>query len=162
MLLAAERILTALVFIYLLLIFIGGFILLGSLWLGYLDETFGLLRDYQPIKEYLYFATSGAIGGTLYCLRLFHTHYVRENLNIRRWWMWYVVRPILSAGTAVMMIILFQSGILIFEIGKDLSAKIALAFLSGYGFGKMMDKLETLTMTLFNTNTSEKETKLGS
>lgn len=146
-----ERWLTGIVFLYLLGIFIGSFVLLGLIKMG----LFSYIAHFDQVEEYIFYALAGAIGGTLYCLRLFYWHSIRRNLQIDRWWIWYVLRPIISSGTSIMTVLLLQSGILILEISKTDNAKIGLSFLVGYGFGKVMDKLESLTVTLFNGNSTK-------
>ena len=47
-------------------------------------------------------------------------------------------------------IILFESGIMLLQVGDSMSARISIAFLTGYGYGKFMEKLRDLTSTFFN------------
>ncbi|WP_248928774.1 hypothetical protein [Paenibacillus hamazuiensis] len=131
--------------LYLLAWFMGGFWFIAVLKSDTLHRLAGI--DVDKMKDYLYYALAGAIGGTLYALRILHEFYYRINV---RWLIWYLLRPFLCAGTAVMTIVLFQSGILLLQVGDTASAKIGVAFLVGYGFGKCMDKLKTLTEVLFN------------
>ncbi|WP_018130419.1 hypothetical protein [Effusibacillus pohliae] len=148
-----QRLLKAGVFLYLLVVFIGSFIWIGLLKSGLFD-SFQIARiPLSLLRNYQYYAFSGTIGGTLYCLRLFYWHNVHNKLNIHKWWIWYVLRPIMSGGTAIMMVILFQSGILLVNVADLVPAKIGLSFLIGYGFGKVMDKLDVLTETFFNGQT---------
>ncbi|UUZ81699.1 hypothetical protein LJK88_45135 [Paenibacillus sp. P26] len=49
-----------------------------------------------------------------------------------------------------MTVVLFESGIMLLQVAGTLEAKIGIAFLVGFGFGKVMDKLKALTETLFN------------
>ncbi|GAX90233.1 hypothetical protein EFBL_1859 [Effusibacillus lacus] len=145
-----ERILKILVFLYLLLMFAAGFVWMALLQGDVLDSM-----SIGPVilslgKEYQLYGAAGTIGGTLYALRLFYWHNIRGILNIRKWWIWYFLRPIMSAGTAVMTVILFQSGILLINIADSLMPRIGFSFLIGYGFGKVMDKLDGLTEALFN------------
>lgn len=130
---------------YLLVWFVGSFWALAAIKSGTFHHFLGV--DLEPVKEYAYYACAGAIGGTLYAVRLFHDYYYRINI---RWLYWYTVRPFLCAGAAMMTIVLFQSGIMLLEVGGTLYAKIGVAFLVGYGYGKFMDKLKTLTEALFN------------
>jgi hypothetical protein len=147
------------IFAFLLCTFLGSFIGSGMVWYGVLDPYVTNPEKLSVLKNYIFFAFGGAIGGTLYCLRLFYQHYIRGDLHIRKWWIWYIVRPVTSAGMAVMIIILFESGIMLLTIGDSLESKIGLSFLVGYGFGKMIDKVEGLTQTLFNGNPNDKPVK---
>ncbi|WP_426449854.1 hypothetical protein ACP26L_33120 [Paenibacillus sp. S-38] len=130
---------------YLLAWFAGSFITAVSVYGGAVTRLMGV--ESPIIEEYVYYALSGAIGGTLYALRLLHEYY--DNLN-ERWIVWYLLRPINCAVAAVMTIILFNSGILLLTTGETMEARIGVAFLVGFGYGKLMDKLRMLTETLFN------------
>ncbi|MBL0386525.1 hypothetical protein JJB07_07675 [Tumebacillus sp. ITR2] len=141
-----ERILKVGIFAYLLIWFIGGFWGMAAVHSGLLDARY-LGIDFLKLKEYVYYGLSGAIGGVLYELRIFHEFYHRFN---RRWAYWYVMRPFLCGGTAIMIILLFKSGIMLMQVPDSLAAKVGLSFLVGYGFGKVIDKIKALTETLFN------------
>ncbi|MGZ4135384.1 MAG: hypothetical protein ACXVPC_09485 [Tumebacillaceae bacterium] len=127
--------------------------LTGSMWLmavlrsGTLDGAFIAGVKIVVVKEYLYYAAAGAIGGTIYVMRLFHDHYHSVE---KHWFYWYIMRPFLCASTAAMTIVLFKSGIMLLQISDSLTAKIAVSFLVGYGFGKFIEKLKALTITLFD------------
>jgi hypothetical protein len=145
-----ERWLKGLVLTYLLGLFCGNFIWIGLLKSGLLDTAFIGILPLILFQEYQYYAAAGAIGGSLYSLRLFYWHNIRSQLNIYKWWIWYLLRPLMSAGTALMIVILFKSGILLVSANNSVLATIGMSFLVGYGFGKVMDKLDGLTETLFN------------
>ncbi|WP_051621000.1 hypothetical protein [Paenibacillus sp. UNC451MF] len=140
--------------IYLTLWFVGSFWMMAALQSGLLDHMLGI--DWKLVEEYAYYALAGAIGGSLYALRLFHEFYNRMS---ERWLFWYLLRPIKCAGAAVMTIILFQSGVLLLQTGDSMMAKISIAFLVGFGYGKVMEKLKALAETLFNGKTSNSSSK---
>ncbi|WP_239631173.1 hypothetical protein [Paenibacillus sp. H1-7] len=131
--------------IYLTLWLLGSFWLMAAMRSGLFGTMLGV--DWQLLRDYVYYALAGSIGGCLYALRLFHEYYDRMS---ERWVLWYMLRPIKCAAAAVMTIILFQSGILLLQTGDSVIAKIAIAFLVGFGYGKVMDKLKALAETLFN------------
>lgn len=131
---------------YLLIWFVGSFWLFGLIYSGALQSWGGI--KLEPVKEYAYYAIAGAIGGALYAFRLLHEYY--DEPMTERWLLWYLLRPIKCAGAAIITIILFQSGVLLLKTGDTLQAKISIAFLVGFGYGKVLDKLRSLTETLFN------------
>lgn len=133
--------------LYLLLWFIGSLWLMGRIHSGAITELLGI--NIASSGPYLYCALSGAVGGALYALRLLHEYF--EGVS-GRWAIWYVLRPIQCGGAAVMTIILFESGIMLLQIGDSLEARVGISFLIGFGYGKLMDKLKALTETLFNGN----------
>ncbi|OCT11182.1 hypothetical protein A8709_05740 [Paenibacillus pectinilyticus] len=134
------------IFVYLLIWFVG------SLWMmavlgssNFQGKLLGV--DFALYHEYTSFGFAGALGGTLYGLRMFHEHY--QELTTQ-WIYWYLMRPILCFGSAIITIILFESGIMLLQVGDSMSARISIAFLTGYGYGKFMEKLRDLTTTFFN------------
>ncbi|WP_054797561.1 MULTISPECIES: hypothetical protein [unclassified Paenibacillus] len=130
---------------YLLAWFVGSFWFGGLLKSGTVTSVLGV--HMAGLEHYAYYALAGAIGGTLYALRLLHEYY--DQLT-ERWLVWYLLRPIKCAGASVMTIVLFQSGIMLLQTGNSVYAKIGIAFLVGFGYGKLMDKLKSLTEALFN------------
>ncbi|KEO83913.1 hypothetical protein [Tumebacillus flagellatus] len=150
-----ERLLKIGIFIYLLTWFIGGFLVMALVRSGVWDKGF-LGVDVSHVKQYMYCAFAGSIGGVLYALRIFHEYYQVFN---RRWAYWYVMRPFLCGGTAVMIILLFKSGILLMQVPDSIAAQIGISYLVGYGFGKVVDKLKALTETLFNGKKSQDNSK---
>jgi hypothetical protein len=141
-----ERAGRLLIFIYLLTWFIGSLWLMAvfgsvqtdSIWMG---MDLGLYRDY------LILGLAGAVGGSLYGLRMFHEYY--DSLTTR-WFYWYLMRPFLCFGCAILTIILFKSGILLLQVGDSMAARVGIAFLTGFGYGKFMEKIRSLTDTFFN------------
>ncbi|WP_261381481.1 hypothetical protein [Paenibacillus cremeus] len=136
-----------LVLVYLIGWFVGSFWLIGMIKSGTVKYWWGV--ELSVVEEYAYYALAGAIGGTLYALRLFHEYY--DNIT-ERWVVWYLLRPIKCAGVAVVTIILFHSGIMLLQTADTPEAKMGIAFLVGFGYGKVLDKLRALTETLFNGN----------
>lgn len=132
---------------YLLVWFTGSFWMGGMIKSGAVSHWLGV--ELRAVQEYAFYALAGAIGGSLYAMRLFHEFYDQMT---DRWILWYLLRPIKCAGASVMTIVLFQSGIMLLQTGTSMEAKIGIAFLVGFGYGKLMEKLKTLTEALFNGN----------
>lgn len=109
--------------------------------------------DWTAVRPYFYYIAAGSMGGTLYALRAFHQFYDQPLQT--RFMYWYFMRPYLCGGTAMITIILFDSGILLLQIGDSLTARTGLAFLVGFGYGKFMEKLTHLAEALFNGNGKE-------
>lgn len=118
----------------------------------------------------LFFA--GAIGGSFYCLRSIYERlsdaYTRNPVfskvpagtsptdvfNIKVWLFWYFFRPIQSAVVAVVVICLFNQGLL--NIGSATAEKsssiyfqIGLGFLIGFGTHEVLGKIEEVIQVLF-------------
>ncbi|MFC5446909.1 hypothetical protein [Paenibacillus aestuarii] len=134
------------IFAYLLLWFIGSLWMMAILGSGWgTDKLLGI--DINQFRSYASFGFAGALGGALYGLRMFHEHY--HDLT-SQWIYWYVMRPVLCFGCAIITIVLFESGILLLQVGDSMAARISVAFLTGYGYGKFMEKIRALTDTFFN------------
>jgi hypothetical protein len=137
------------IFIYLMVWFLGSFWAIAALRSGTVQgKVLGI--ETALLREYMYYGLSGAIGGSLYGLRAFHQHY--DELT-KRFVYWYVMRPALCVGCAIMTVILFDSGVLLLQLGDSQAAKISVAFLTGFGYGKFMEKVKALTETLFSGET---------
>lgn len=115
----------------------------------------GGLDDPNPsalteIRPYLFYISAGSMGGTLYALRVFHQFY--DQPMPARFIYWYIMRPYLCGGTAMITIILLDSGIMLLQVENSLTARTGLSFLTGFGYGKFMEKLTHLAEALFNGN----------
>jgi hypothetical protein len=144
----------AIIFTYLSLCFITSG--LGLLWLmngGLATGWNG--GDWASIRPYFYYIASGAMGGSLYALRAYHEFYDQPLKS--KFLYWYFMRPYLCGGTAMMTIILFDSGIMLLQVNDSVPARIGLSFLAGFGYGKFMEKLTHLVEALFNGNGKEKD-----
>jgi hypothetical protein len=106
--------------------------------------------DWTGIREYLFYASAGSIGGTLYALRSFHQYYDKPIMT--RFIYWYFMRPYMCGGTAMVLIVLLDSGIMLLQVDDSMTSRIGLSFLAGFGYGKVMEKLTYLTEALFNGN----------
>jgi hypothetical protein len=138
------------IFAYLLVWFIGSLWMMAVLGSGtFTGKLLGI--DVNLYRDYAAFGFAGALGGSLYGLRMFHEHY--HELTTQ-WVYWYLMRPVLCFGSAIVTIILFESGILLLQVGDSMAARISVAFLTGYGYGKFMEKIRALTITFFNGNNS--------
>lgn len=122
---------------YGLIFFIGNS--LEGKWLG---------LDLSTVREYSLYGLGGSAGGTLYAIRFLHN--IQAKGKFQQWFSWYLARPLLCAGTAIFTIILLDSGLLPLQVASSEKARIGLAFLAGFGYGKITEKLTQVTDTLFN------------
>ncbi|MCM3653313.1 hypothetical protein [Metabacillus litoralis] len=144
--------LKAMILIYLSLLFFGSFIAVGALQVGVIEKTFPFIAK---IEIFLYYFFAGAIGGSLRHLYMFCSHYMKDELNDYKQWIMYIFYPIFATGTAVVAVTLIQSGILLVEF-KEFDdapyAQISIAFFVGFGFNRFLDKLNTASKKMFQTN----------
>jgi len=137
---------------YLSLLFFGSFIMVGALWTGALEQS---LPFVSKIKVFLYYFFAGSIGGSLRHLYMFCTYYMRNELNNYRQWIMYVFYPIFATGTAVIAVLLIDSGILFIEFidyGDTPYVQISISFFVGFGFNRFVNKLNAVSKDLFQTN----------
>ncbi|MEH7177613.1 hypothetical protein [Neobacillus vireti] len=138
---------------YLCIMFFGSFIAVGILITGALEDTYPFITD---IKAHFYYFFAGAIGGSLRHLYMFCSHYMKDELQDYREWIMYIFYPIFATGTAIIAVILIQSGILLIEFVdfKDTPyAQISFAFFVGFGFNRFLNKLNALSKNIFKTDT---------
>lgn len=152
--------LKALAFVALLAYFAAGFAGMVIFWSDTLTVYVPDKFQFAEWKSYVVYFFAGVIGGTLYCLRKFYYYQALGRLDLERRWMWYVFNPPIRGGVAAMSIVLFESGILILSVKDSMHAKVGLAFLFGFGFGKVMRKLEDTIVSMFGED-SENGKKQG-
>ena len=119
------------IFTYLLIWFVGSLWMMAVLGSGSVQgKLLGI--DINLYHEYACFGFAGALGGALYGLRMFHEHY--HDLTTQ-WVYWYLMRPMLCFGSAIITIVLFESGILLLQVGTRWPLASALRFLPDMGTG---------------------------
>ena len=94
---------------YLSVLFFGSFIAVGVLLTGVLEKELPFIVD---IKMFLHYFFAGAIGGSLRHLYMFCSHYIKNELLNYRVWIMYIFYPIFATGTAVVAVMVIDSGIL--------------------------------------------------
>ncbi|WP_071394346.1 hypothetical protein [Bacillus tuaregi] len=137
---------------YLSLLFFGSFMMVGMLWTGALEKSLPFVSD---IEVFLYYFFAGSIGGSLRHLYMFCSHYMKGELTNYREWIMYVFYPIFATGTAVIAVLLIDSGILFIEFtdyGDTPFLQISISFFVGFGFNRFVNKLNAVSKNLFKTN----------
>lgn len=151
-----------------------GLTVIALLWLFTIrfDDTKASLfgKDWleSPLAELSYFFFAGIIGGAAYCLRavyqlLADAYTPRDGsppsnpttiMNIKVWFFWYLYRPFQGGVLAVILICLFNQGL----IGiKELTAEniesiyfqVGIGFLVGFGTHEVTNKIEEVIKVLF-------------
>ncbi|MEH7748763.1 hypothetical protein V7659_27665 [Neobacillus drentensis] len=153
-----KRWLKAVILTYLSLLFFGSFLAVGMLGTGALENLLPFISD---IKIFLYYFFAGAIGGSLRHLYMFCTHYMEDELHDYRKWIMYIFYPIFATGTAVVAVTIIQSGILLIQFTdyQDTPyAPISIAFFVGFGFNRFVNKLNTVSKDIFQTNNKKMDT----
>ncbi|MFC4321519.1 hypothetical protein [Litchfieldia salsa] len=144
---------------YLSLLFFGSFLAIGLLWTGVIQTVFPIIIK---IEIFLYYFFAGAIGASLRHLYMFCSHYMNDDFDNPREWIMYIFYPIFATGTAIIAVSLIQSGILIFEFASTRDApfgQISIAFFVGFGFNRFLDKLNSVSKTIFKANKPEANKK---
>lgn len=144
-----------LILIYLSCLFFGSFFAVGTLWIGIWEKSMPFITD---IKMFLYYFFAGAIGGSLRHLYMFCSHYIEDELNNSREWIMYIFYPLFATGTAIIAVVLIESGILLIEFtdyGNTPYAPVCIAFFIGFGFNRFIRKLNSVSKNIFKTNTKE-------
>ncbi|PGS49303.1 hypothetical protein [Bacillus sp. AFS041924] len=137
---------------YLCVVFFGSFLLVGMLWYKYGDVY---AESINGLNYFLYYFFAGAIGGSLYHLYHFCVRFMANKLTNSKEWIMYVFYPIFATGTAVMTINLINSGLLSINFTKNpnsVYAQISISFIVGFGFHKVMKKLDEIVKQRFGSN----------
>ncbi len=94
---------------------------------------------------------------------MFCTHYMKGELTDYRKWIMYIFYPIFATGTAVVAVMLIESGILLIEFtdyDDTPYAPISVAFFVGFGFNRFVRKLNDVSKDVFKTeNNTNEESK---
>lgn len=74
-----------------------------------------------------------------------------EKLDVKRWWPWYVIRPISGFIIGALVVLLFHTGLLATSITASGGTLwwVAIAVLAGFGADEFTQRLRLLTQTLF-------------
>lgn len=86
---------------------------------------------------------------------------MEDELNDYRKWIMYIFYPIFATGTAVVAVTIIQSGILLIQFTdyQDTPyAPISIAFFVGFGFNRFVNKLNTVSKDIFQTNNKKMDT----
>lgn len=98
-------------------------------------------------------AAVGGLGGCLYCLRGVYLNYSVHRRWGNEWIPWYLLRPIVSAGSGAISYVFLKAGLLILESGPKPDASevgfYALAFIAGLNVDKFISKLEDVAQAVW-------------
>ncbi|MED4400113.1 hypothetical protein [Metabacillus fastidiosus] len=142
-----------LILFYLSILFLGSFFIIALLQLNLFQQFLRISINTKPIEPSLQYFFTGIIGASLYQLYLFITKYVNGMLTNPSEWVKYIFYPVLASGTAVVTVVLIDSGILFIEFvegDETFSAQAGTAFLVGFGFTKIITLYKRLTSKLFS------------
>ena len=98
-------------------------------------------------------AATGGLGGCMYCLRGVYLNYSVRRSWGNEWIPWYLLRPIVSAGSGGISYVFLKAGLLILESGTRQDATevgfYALAFIAGLNVDKFISKLEDIAQAVW-------------
>lgn len=108
----------------------------------------------------VYIASSGGIGGTIYCIRGFYQNLGGNNFKTN-WTWWYVFRPIISAIIGVFSYFMLIGGLMSISNSPDVNYSksvmfyCAISFLAGFSFTKFVEKIDLISDTIFSKKDKE-------
>lgn len=98
-------------------------------------------------------AAVGGLGGCMYCLRGVYLNYSVHRQWGNEWIPWYLLRPIVSAGSGAISYVFLTAGLLVLEAGPKSGASevgfYALAFIAGLNVDKFISKLEDIAQAVW-------------
>jgi len=127
--------------------------LMGLGYIFYCDAVEALPSWIITYRVCLHCILMGGIGGCLYCLRGIYL-----NACVRRSWdsiwiPWYMIRPITSCLSGFISYIFMQAGVLILDSKSEQQPSeygyLAIAFIAGLNVDKFIDKIESLSKSLW-------------
>lgn len=98
-------------------------------------------------------AMTGGLGGCLYCLRAIYLNYSARRQWSSDWYPWYIIRPLVSAGSGGVAYLFLKAGLLILESGTHPDASelgfYTIAFVAGLNVDKFMKKIEDVAQSVW-------------
>jgi len=111
------------------------------------------LAPFDALMLCLRCAAVGGLGGCLYCLRAMYLNAAVRKQWSRDWYIWYILRPVVSAGSGAVSYLFLKAGLLILESGTKSDASdigfFALAFIAGLNVDKFMRKVEDVAQSVW-------------
>lgn len=133
---------------------------------------FGPLTKENVLVQFSYFFFAGLIGGAFYCLRALYQRlsdaYTPQHIdkidelpdptivfNVRVWLFWYIYRPIQGGILSVILVCLFNQGLiglngLKSENISSIFFQVGIGFLVGFGTHEVINKVEEVIKVLFS------------
>lgn len=107
----------------------------------------------EPFRVGIVCAIVGGMGGCMYCLRAVYVNYCAQDTWSNKWAIWYILRPITSAGSGTASFLFLKAGLLVLESNVDPNASefgfYALAFIAGLNVDKFIKKIEDIGEAVF-------------
>jgi hypothetical protein len=98
-------------------------------------------------------AATGGLGGCFYCLRAVYLNVAVRKQWSREWQIWYVLRPLVSAGSGAVSYLFMKAGLLILESGTKPGASeigfYVIAFIAGLNVDRFIGKIEEVAESLW-------------
>lgn len=109
--------------------------------------------DFEAYKVGIVSTIIGGLGGCMYCLRGLYVNCCARGSWDKKWVIWYILRPITSAGSGAVSFLFLKAGLLVLESNVSSSASefgfYALAFIAGLNVDKFMKKIEDIGEAVF-------------
>lgn len=107
----------------------------------------------EPAALGLRCAAIGGLGGCLYCLRAIYLNYAVKRQWSSEWYVWYAIRPLVSAGCGAVAFLFLKAGLLILESGTHPDASdlgfYAVALVAGLNVDKCIRKIEDIARSVW-------------
>lgn len=114
------------------------------------------------LGDYLTCGLIGGVGGSVYCLRSVYISYcVRQNWD-DRWFVWYSIRPFVSACSGALACLFLKAGLILLETQRSPEASnlafYAIAFVAGYNVDNFLGRIEDVAQSLWGISKSRMAT----
>lgn len=121
------------------------------------------LLSLDPYRVGITCAIIGGLGGCMYCLRAVYVNYCAQDTWDNKWTIWYILRPITSAGSGAVSFLFLKAGLLVLESNVQQNASefgfYALAFIAGLNVDKFIKKIEDIGEAVFGIEKSRASLK---
>ena len=99
-----------------------------------------------------------SLAGVLYCIRAVYTNYSARNTWVKRWEVWYYLRPLASAVAGLVAFIFLKAGMAVLtapQSGEEgMYGYMAFSFVAGYNVDRFLKMIEDLAKSKFGVEQS--------
>ena len=123
-------------------------------------QTLACLSNAEAYRILLFLLLLSGIGGTIGVQIRSVSNFIgvacfKNELDLKRWWPWYILRPLLGFLFGILIVILIKANLF---MGTETPAEqgnlwwLGIAVLVGFGASDFSERLRLLTQTLFGKN----------
>lgn len=142
--------------IYLFVMFFASFFLIFANWKGWLGVLLSLsIDDTLTLKKYVYYASSGMLGGIVFGMKYFYRVVARGYWNQDRI-IWRTMSPFIAMAVSFIVGMMIDASFLAAKQPITSAAILSIGFLAGYFADEAVGKMYEVACVIFGKSSSTK------